>query len=450
MERIKGKVKYFNPQDYHGMIIVEGMEKDVYVNTQNIDEEAINLLKNEEVEFDLVPGNKPDSFAAENLKRVNKRYTGIILNYDDGKGIVKCHENNEEYGLYYKDFVNTNMEYIYEFTRVKVESGDEIEFDIEEDYRFGSKAINIFYDGRKPLSRFALFPGMDSKLAYLAKISPEPWDYLNSDPDGNFLPVLRNYIFYTFARLRKEERIYKVKRILTSRTEMTYRNKRTRKTEKKEIECACFNTGLATKYQEEIFAYFTKNRNKRTKVDPDWVLNKFCKASDSEMSVFSEKPEWADYFGELVSFSEVLYDNKLHHELKYDHILRDRELRFPRELTSLPDSLIKDLLDQGLDKARKRVRRNYKTAVPQYYNGKLQLLLPLCLLSQEKADLALAVEKEEKRYISRTVLKLEWAYSNARLLAKPDREWLDPVKEVDLDILDKIEKETDKKPDIEE
>lgn len=288
---------------------------------------------------------------------------------------------------------------------------------------------------------------MDSKLANLAKISPEPWDYLNSDPDNKFLPVLRSYIFYTFSRLRKEERIYSVKRILYSKTESSYYNKKTRKTEKREIECACFNTGLATTYQEEIFAYFTKNRNKRTKVDPDWVLNRFCKASDSEMSVFAEKPEWADYFGELVSFSEVLYDNKLHHELKYDHILRDRELRFPEALRNLPDSLIKDLLDQGLEKARKRVRRNYKTAVPQYYNGKIQLLLPLCLLSQEKADLALAVEKEEKRYISRTVLKLEWAYSNARLLAKPDREWLDPVKEIDLDTLEKIEQKKDSDPD---
>ena len=78
--------------------------------------------------------------------------------------------------------------------------------------------------------------------------------------------------------------------------------------------------------------------------------------------------------------------------------------------------------------------------IPHYYNGKLQLLLPLSLLSQEKADLALAVEKEGKRYISRTVLKLEWAYSNARLLAKPDREWLDPVKETDKKMLEEKSK----------
>jgi hypothetical protein len=55
------------------------------------------------------------------------------------------------------------------------------------------------------------------------------------------------------------------------------------------------------------------------------------------------------------------------------------------------------------------------------------------------------VEKEGKRYISRTVLKLEWAYSNARLLAKPDREWLDPVKELESAKLDEIQKNDEEK-----
>jgi Mor family transcriptional regulator len=238
--------------------------------------------------------------------------------------------------------------------------------------------------------------------------------------------------------LRKEEKLYNEKRIAISETEVTYKSVKSR------VKCACFNTGLATTYQEEIFAYFVENNNKRTKNDPDWVLKKFCKASDLEMSAF-DKPEWANYFRDMEELSEILYDTTLHHELKYDHILRDRQERFPSALNSLPDSVIKDLLDQGLEKARKRVRRNYKAAVPQYYNGHIQLLLPLSLLSQDKADLALAVEKEGKRYISRTVLKLEWAYSNARLLAKPDREWLDPVKELESAKLDEIQKNDEEK-----
>ena len=29
-------------------------------------------------------------------------------------------------------------------------------------------------------------------------------------------------------------------------------------------------------------------------------------------------------------------------------------------------------------------------------------------------------------YVATTVLSLDWAYSNARLIARPDTEWLDP------------------------
>jgi cold shock CspA family protein len=443
MTKKVGTIIYFNPQDYHGKIKVDGLDKDVYFNSQEIQEEAINLLKDEMVEFELVGGKERDSYAAKAVNRVDKRYTGVVLDFEDGKGTVKCYQTNDDVSIYYKDFVNTDLIPIHEYTRVKVEPGDDIEFSVSEDMRYGKKATNIFYDGRKPLSRFASLPMLDSKLANLARISPEPWDYMNSDPENRFLPVLKNYLFYTFARLRKEEKLFDEKRIAIAKAEVSYRDRNTNKTIRKEIDCACFNTGLATNYQEEIFAYFVKNKNYRTRIDPEWHLYKFCKASDPEMKAFAEKPEWANYFRELDALSEILYDTTSHHELKYEHILKDRQERFPEALKLLPESVLKDLLDQGLAKARKRVRRNYKAAVPQYYNGKLQLLLPLSLISQDKADLALAVEKDGKRYISRTVLKLEWAYSNARLLAKPDREWLDPVKEMDIKTLEAKEKERD-------
>ena len=73
-----------------------------------------------------------------------------------------------------------------------------------------------------------------------------------------------------------------------------------------------------------------------------------------------------------------------------------------------------------------RVYRNYKTAVPQYWRGRIQLLLPLCLVQDGKADLALVVEKERdgRCYRGNTVLTLDMAYSNARLLARPDPDWL--------------------------
>lgn len=76
---------------------------------------------------------------------------------------------------------------------------------------------------------------------------------------------------------------------------------------------------------------------------------------------------------------------------------------------------------------------NWKTAVPQYYfghsgrgQGYIQLLLPLCLMQPDRADLALVVDKvrSESRYRAHTVLTLSMAYKNARLIARPYSDWL--------------------------
>jgi len=55
---------------------------------------------------------------------------------------------------------------------------------------------------------------------------------------------------------------------------------------------------------------------------------------------------------------------------------------------------------------------------------KLQLLIPLCLIAKSKADLALVIEKENEIYRASTCLTLDMGINNARLIAKPDDEWL--------------------------
>ena len=45
-----------------------------------------------------------------------------------------------------------------------------------------------------------------------------------------------------------------------------------------------------------------------------------------------------------------------------------------------------------------------------------------------KADaLVLQTDRENKLYIARTILDLESGYQDARLIAKPDESWLNPV-----------------------
>lgn len=90
----------------------------------------------------------------------------------------------------------------------------------------------------------------------------------------------------------------------------------------------------------------------------------------------------------------------------------------------------------------KRVSWNFKTAVPQYYPTvrKLQLLLPLCLMDDGVVDLALAVERTPSgNYLAHTVLPLNWAYNNARLICRPDSDWLSPETIIDQDASDEDE-----------
>ena len=56
----------------------------------------------------------------------------------------------------------------------------------------------------------------------------------------------------------------------------------------------------------------------------------------------------------------------------------------------------------------------------------IQLLLPLCLNQPDRADLALVVDKVGNSYRGNTVLTLDMAYRNARLITRPDSDWLRP------------------------
>lgn len=86
----------------------------------------------------------------------------------------------------------------------------------------------------------------------------------------------------------------------------------------------------------------------------------------------------------------------------------------------------------ALDIALSRVAWNYKTAIPVYYvkDHKMQLLLPLALEHKGTIDVALVCnhkydkEKEVNNYEGRTIFTMEMAYNNARLITRPDSDWL--------------------------
>lgn len=59
----------------------------------------------------------------------------------------------------------------------------------------------------------------------------------------------------------------------------------------------------------------------------------------------------------------------------------------------------------------------------QFYDGRIQLLLPLCLTG-DKPELALTIQREDGFYAARTCLTLNMAYNNARLICRPETSWI--------------------------
>lgn len=111
-----------------------------------------------------------------------------------------------------------------------------------------------------------------------------------------------------------------------------------------------------------------------------------------------------------------------------DHIIEDNIQRFPDHIQTLDSREIRRRLEGSIDEVKRRIKTNYKLAIPQFYNGRIQLLLPLNLTpGSPNPDLALAIYKiSEDTYTARTCLTLKMAYNNARLIVKPQSVWLKP------------------------
>ncbi|GIW91508.1 MAG: hypothetical protein KatS3mg109_1940 [Pirellulaceae bacterium] len=251
----------------------------------------------------------------------------------------------------------------------------------------------------KDLFEFAWFQGRDDRLRELAELAePEDWRYQHTESDHEF-PILFNYVRYTYRRIAEENKIAL----------------------SEDGQYCCFNTGLVTPNQEAIFASFEVNRKEGAQ---PWYFKGWFHGGEWELTRFPHLPDLAHYFDDP---SCLVFDARMDFRVNIQHIISEtpRE-RFPEPYRSMQDYALLTVLKGAIDNAKERVRRSYKTAIPQFYRGCVQLLLPLCLSSPQRADLALVVERHSTFYRASTCLTLDMAYNNARLLAKPDRDWLQP------------------------
>uniref|UniRef100_A0A7C4LR06 DUF3825 domain-containing protein n=1 Tax=Schlesneria paludicola TaxID=360056 RepID=A0A7C4LR06_9PLAN len=249
------------------------------------------------------------------------------------------------------------------------------------------------------LYELVFMPHTNEKLDELAGMAePEEWDYRRTTTDHH-KPILFNYLRYTYRRLAEEDKIVVAD----------------------DGSAVAFNTGLVTPAQEPIFCYCTQNRL------PDrpqsWHFHAWRRQGEYDLTRFSALPDMAHYFDDP---SGLVLDTRKELRVNVEHVISENRERFPEPYSTMPEYQLQTFLKGAIDNAKQRVRRNYKTAIPQYYRGRIQLLLPLCLTAPDAADLALVVDNHDTFYRAATCLTLDMAYNNARQLARPDREWLVP------------------------
>lgn len=280
---------------------------------------------------------------------------------------------------------------------------------------------------------------MLTKLVEMDLLDGDKWVYPNGLPNYPNYPILFNMLQCTFCRLQHQGKVaYSIDGRL-----------------------AAFNTGLVNKKYMSVVALFCKN-NEGYK--SQWSFKDFIIPGQREGKILNQK-----FKGEIepASFyddpSELIYNLKLGNpKIDYEHILAQRVYRLPEkfleqifpstidvhscfesigeerrqrfealaEYLRTHDSVyrnMKNRFDDAVEIAMKRTCWNYKTAVPMYYPrfNSIGLLLPLALADEAKIDIALIVNRTPAdKYEGVSVLSLDQAYTDARVIARPNSEWL--------------------------
>lgn len=311
--------------------------------------------------------------------------------------------------------------------------------------------VEIGNKPREMLFNYAQWPNYLSDLKLLKNqlALHENWSF-RDQPDDDDFPILKSYINYTFAKAWQD------KQVLLS-IDGRY---------------SVFNTGLVNRNYQYIYILFEKNIGTKP-----WKFAMYCipgirKGGRLLADNFRMLPRPVRYFTQISDISYIISDEKTPDEqipdLQPDHYFIDHPDRLPHyflldgcrkssqiinllntdismysekekkdywqavgdEIASDPDVYddLESAFRSAVRKAVMRVSWNYRTAIPVYFPSynKMSILLPLSFSTKSEAEVALVVEYNNisQKYTAPTILTLPIAYSNARLVCKPESDWL--------------------------
>ena len=272
---------------------------------------------------------------------------------------------------------------------------------------------------RRPHLGSIYFPSVDSLASFLGNVAeraiPEPWD-IAGKTEGDKFPILKSYIGNIFERLRREAAEGKSGKIVYSQ----------------DGQHILFNTNLPDTFGNDIIimADMRKKVNGEEYYENPSMFLSGLKGKRQYGFSDDANPVPATFFEDV---NEVIFQSSWEIDTNYEqlsHIIQDNRDRFPKEYQGRDAQEVAGDLQKSISLARRMARRNFKYIAPMYrpQTNCIQLLMPIYLSgSYRKApDFALVLTPDDGIYVPETILSIEMAYQDARLIAMPDESWLRP------------------------
>ena len=196
--------------------------------------------------------------------------------------------------------------------------------------------------------------------------------------------------------------------------------------------CCLINTGLLDKYGNFIYLIDkmpnTKEFGKKyfnIMTSKSMLIGFGFEAKQTknlpEPFKFCENP------GDLV-FRAELEDFDLEDELHLNHIIQERKFRFPDVYKNVDTSIISDKIKASIMRAINISKVDYKYVMPKYdlETQTIQFMIPLYLDTRygETPELVIVVGKRGELWKMYTVLTMENALDDVRLLSNTECSWL--------------------------
>ncbi|MEG0283187.1 MAG: DUF3825 domain-containing protein [Erysipelotrichales bacterium] len=253
------------------------------------------------------------------------------------------------------------------------------------------------------IKRYANLGGQvqfDKKLNYLINLAEEErWNQTDIHT-GKENSTIFYYIVHTFERCYDQDKLFI----------------------SKDGSCSFFNTGLMTAKGDEILGKFERNKyyNEKDNSSNYWYFKEFLIESGKIfMNECSKKPEIATYFS---NYNELYFDPACEIVIDFNHIYKDNFQRLPMEFQIMEAEVAGYVFEGFLRHTKKKIQRNNRIPVPQFYNNKIMFLIPVKVF--ESKTIVIALEKINNQYRGNTILSVGMAYNCARLVNKPEDDWL--------------------------